>query len=180
VPHLHLAAWFEDPRTPEHLLHPWLALAEPYGASRLSQHAAPIHDALGWAKYLAKHAARGIGHYQRNPANIPAEWHTRTGRVWGHVGTFPTVEATDEELTDATYYRARRILLAHQAAQVRAQGNHAHARSIRRRLQMPEPASRTHALAGWLPAVDQARLLDHLDTFDPPASSAGVSVERAR
>lgn len=33
--------------------------------------------------YLAKHAARGVAHYQRQIANMPEDWQYRSGRVWG-------------------------------------------------------------------------------------------------
>ena len=39
--------------------------------------------------YLAKHAARGVAHYQRQIANMPEDWQYRSGRVWGHDRSLP-------------------------------------------------------------------------------------------
>ena len=95
VPHLHCAVWFEDldPNKEGELVRVWGAalkgwaeLAAPYGASPKSQKIAEIDNSVGWFQYLSKHASRGVKHYQRSSAGIPAEWKQKTGRMWGHWG----------------------------------------------------------------------------------------------
>jgi hypothetical protein len=58
----------------------WLSLAAAYGAGEVGQAVVPITGALGWSKYLSKHASRGVAHYQRQ--GTPPGW-TKTGRLWG-------------------------------------------------------------------------------------------------
>ena len=41
--------------------------------------------------YLAKHAARGVAHYQRQIENMPDDWQYRSGRVWVMTGGFRSV-----------------------------------------------------------------------------------------
>ena len=106
VPHLHGAFWFPSvpgcDSTPVNVLRHWMDLtAEPYGASYSAQHFTLITDAVGWFKYLSKHASRGVTHYQRNPKNIPPEWSKKTGRVWGHTGDWPISEPMQFELDEA-------------------------------------------------------------------------------
>jgi len=80
VPHLHGAFWLpvssnqDIPLTTATIISHWLAVAAPYGVSYRAQHSSLIHDAVGWFQYVAKHAARGVKHYQRSSENIPEGW----------------------------------------------------------------------------------------------------------
>jgi len=78
VPHLHGAFWFPstgDKKGDLYLLSQvkdhWLSLTSDYRTGANGQHAVLINDAIGWFQYLAKHAARGLSHYQRSSDNIP-------------------------------------------------------------------------------------------------------------
>lgn len=91
-PHLHGSVYFPASMTRREvenvLLDGWL-YRNPYGPARISQRCLPIYDAVGWGEYVAKHAARGVRHYQRSPENIPLQWQGRTGRMWGYRGDWP-------------------------------------------------------------------------------------------
>jgi hypothetical protein len=102
------------------MLADWLALAAPFWAGAKGQHIAPITDAVGWLQYLAKHAARGVSHYQRAAENIPPGWQQSTGRVWGHVGEWPLTPPGDIHLTDAEYFALRRMVRAWRVADARS------------------------------------------------------------
>ena len=125
VPHLHGCLWV--PSAGPHFTHTslpmladWLALAAPFWAGAKGQHIAPITDAVGWLQYLAKHAARGVSHYQRAAENIPPGWQQSTGRVWGHVGEWPLTPPGDIHLTDAEYFALRRMVRAWRVADARS------------------------------------------------------------
>ena len=110
VPHLHGCAWFpvEGPRLWSAVIRHWLAVAGRYGAAPVSQYVMPITDSLGWFRYLAKHAARGLSHYQRSSENIPAGWE-KTGRMWGHVGDWPRREEMTFESSLEAFWCYRRL-----------------------------------------------------------------------
>lgn len=110
VPHLHGAFWFPDGTKGSSLVQQWLKVAAEFGASSNSQHFARIEDSLGWFKYLSKHAARGVSHYQRSGANVPTEWQSKTGRVWGHGGEWSTRELSQLRLDDRGFYLLRRLI----------------------------------------------------------------------
>lgn len=109
VPHLHGAFWLPEGVYPQMLINHWCDLAHVYGALPRGQHATPIVDAVGWFKYLSKHASRGASHYQRHPENIPPEWKLKTGRVWGHTGPWPIREAIEFDIDDHAFFRLRRL-----------------------------------------------------------------------
>jgi hypothetical protein len=121
VPHLHGCIWLPDDVTPVMIKRHWLQLtAHKYGASPKAQHVLIITDAVGWFKYLSKHAARGVAHYQRSAANIPEGWKTKTGRVWGHVGDWPLSDPLKIKLDDAGFYRFRRLARSWRVADARS------------------------------------------------------------
>lgn len=110
VPHLHGAFWFPDTVTKSEIMRHWLQVAQPYTATSGAQHACAIDNAIGWFKYLSKHAARGVSHYQRSSDNIPDKWKSKTGRMWGHGGDWTVREPSQIRLNDDGYYRLRRII----------------------------------------------------------------------
>lgn len=120
VPHLHGAFWVPMDVMPWQIIRHWLELTSSSGASDRGQFITPITDAVGWFKYLAKHASRGVSHYQRNPMNIPPEWRKKTGRVWGKTGDWPVRDAIAVELDDQAYFALRRLLKHWRHADARA------------------------------------------------------------
>ena len=80
-----------------------------------------MSNELGWLQYLSKHAARGAAHYQRAQGSIPSGWEGMTGRMWGHLGDFPTHEPLGLELDDCGWFRFRRIVRGWRCAQARSE-----------------------------------------------------------
>lgn len=164
IPHLHMAVWFpedqvhawaaarslaDDPDKAAQafglfLVLQWLEVMESYGAQVSGQHVTPIYDAVGWNQYVSKHAARGLNHYQRNPANIPQGWRNiGTGRMWGKLGTWHVIDPEKAELSMRDFHRFRRIVRGYRLADARQ----AYA-DMRQRLAMatiPDQVSRLHA-----------------------------------
>jgi hypothetical protein len=121
VPHLHGCLWLPSGVQKAEIVRHWLDLtADKHGALPKAQYILRITDALGWFKYLGKHAARGVSHYQRNSANIPEGWKTKTGRVWGHVGEWPLANPIKYKLESEGFYRFRRLARSWRIADARA------------------------------------------------------------
>lgn len=186
VPHLHAAVWFppeviEQYASPEAfgrflVLH-WCQLAgDAYQALPGGQHVTPIWDVVGWNQYVSKHAARGLNHYQRNPANIPEGWRQiGTGRMWGYLATraqpWPLVEPSALELPWGAFWALRRVVRSYRKADARAALASARdpkaAKVARRRissargmLKAHDPQlSRVRGISEWLPQDDQLRVL---------------------
>ena len=124
VPHLHGVAYFEDLESAwkfDFVGH-WQAVAGTYGTSQNAQHTAFIHDQLGWLKYLAKHAGRGVSHYQRSIDSIPPGW-KKTGRVWGHTGEWPIRPPVKIKMEQVAFFRYRRMVKNWRIADARESGN---------------------------------------------------------
>lgn len=121
APHLHGVVYFPasswciptSDATPLVIAIPlaWLRISAASGSMSFGQHAVPIKDKLGWLKYLAKHASRGVNNYQRSPDNIPEQWKTGTGKVWGYGGNWERMEEVPIPLTGRPAYRFRRCLV---------------------------------------------------------------------
>lgn len=170
VPHLHCALWWPDSYDCITPLEAWVEVAEAYGASRRGQHARIIDGPKGWFQYLAKHAARGVKHYQRTADNIPEGWKKRTGRVWGKVGEWPIQEAVKVNLQDqhgdGGWFAFRRLIRSWRKADARA----AHPdvrrwriRSARQMLKCTDPArSRVIGFMEWIPFEVQMAMLGNL------------------
>lgn len=147
-PHLHMALYGPGKLDGEAGL-AWLAICAKYGweARWKSQHVVPIHDARGWSEYVAKHGARGVGHYQRE--TIPVGWE-KTGRLWGKGGDWPTVEAMEWDLTPAEFHRYRRLLLAYlRARMLRAGVPHKSVNRLGQQLKDPD-LGRTAGVGYWV------------------------------
>jgi hypothetical protein len=95
----------------------WREVAAEYEAGLRGQQVTPITGPVGWLKYLSKHAARGVRHYQRQ--GKPAGW-DKTGRLWGHGGEWPVVEPLRMQLTTDQAWRVRRLVRGYAIAQARA------------------------------------------------------------
>lgn len=141
VPHLHAAAWFDADSIDIYLLtdkliKSWCDCASEYKPLEISQFVTQIYDEIGWFRYVAKHAARGVTHYQRSALNIPDGWKTKTGRVWGKVGDWEGVSmpVCEDSLTSEEYYKLRRVLRSWRVADSRESKNKSRVVSARRML----------------------------------------------
>lgn len=168
VPHLHGAIWFEDAYKGQQAMEAWCAVASPYGASLKGQHWRIIDGPIGWFQYLAKHAARGVKHYQRNVENIPESWQSKTGRVWGHVGDWPLAPARkfglQGENGDGGFFHLRRMVRSWRVADARASGISSRLKYARRMLQSNDAKlSRLRGFSEWMPGESvQLRMLANL------------------
>lgn len=160
-PHLHAAVWFSDSICPSTIYQHWLEAANRYSAGFQSQHVRPITGAPGWFEYLAKHGARSVSNYQRSPENVPAAWDGKTGRMWGHLGDWPTSEAKTIEAPPAVELQYRRLMIRYQIGKARRQRDHQRVRYFQRYLsRAPKETSRAAALPRlWLSEDDQWALL---------------------
>lgn len=155
VPHLHGALWLPDSVVERYrqgaglhwlenaIITAWMqAGAWDYGGGVKGQDVKPITGAVGWLKYLSKHAARGVSHYQRNPENIPEAWQSETGRVWGHCGHWPVAEGLRFQLQnsrgfgDGGFFAYRRLVRSWRVADARSAGDARRLVSARRMLQV--------------------------------------------
>lgn len=152
VPHLHGVAYFDDPdpRILQLIKRHWCAVASDFGAQEHAQNTAEISDSLGWLKYLAKHASRGVTHYQRSSESIPAGWKT-TGRVWGHTGEWPLREAIRIELDKEAFFRFRRMVRAWRIGNAREGNDLARLQSARSMLKCSDPVlSELRGVSEWV------------------------------
>lgn len=167
VPHLHSAVWFDLQAVEAWMLKhyaglpveafpaiikaDWLQLSAPYRSSVAAQDIKPISDDLGWLQYLSKHAARGAAHYQRAIGSHPPGW-IKTGRMWGHLGDFPTSEPLGLDLDNAGWYQFRRIVRRWRISNARFGKNPARRiKSARRMLKCSEQhLSRVRGVSEWI------------------------------
>jgi hypothetical protein len=172
VPHLHAALWFDVdavlaymaknwPALPARsfldafpvlLKADWLQLTAPYRSSVGAQDIKVINDDLGWLQYLSKHAARGAAHYQRAIGSMPAGWQ-KTGRMWGHLGDFPTSEPLGLDLDSSGWFQFRRIVRRWRIAQARSDKKPSarRIRSARRMLRCSDRAlSSVRGVSEWI------------------------------
>lgn len=164
VPHLHGVIWFPDKFDMATPVGAWIDLAGVYGATLRGQHARPLESALGWFKYLSKHAARGVKHYQRTAENVPKEWQSKTGRVWGYGGSWPLETPRRIALDDAGFFALRRLVRSWRIADARAEKSSYRIRSARTMLRANDPQlSRLRGYSEWMPSYGvQLRLMASL------------------
>jgi len=174
VPHLHAAVWFDRPVDPLEVVLHWFQSAIEYAPRIDAQNAIPIYGAPGWFEYLAKHAARGVAHYQRSAELIPRGWQGKTGRVWGKVGQWPTSDSKVIDPPETVWHQFRRLMIRYQIGKARRQRDASRSRYFRRyRQKAPPETSRAQALPRlWIPEEDQWQLLraafDSHGVKDPP------------
>lgn len=166
VPHLHCAVWWPDAYWIGPAVQAWLDVAAPYGAGIRGQHGRPIDGAVGWFQYLAKHASRGVKHYQRSKEGMPEEWKERTGRVWGHVGEWPTQKPVEISMEgregDGGWYVFRRLVKRWRLADARAAGDWKRLAYGRRILKLPRARSETRPMSEWISKSQTRLMLEHL------------------
>lgn len=170
VPHLHGIAYFDpatERRTLAAALGSWLTVAADYGAAPSGQHIVSVTDAVGWLKYLAKHAARGVHHYQRSPESVPVSWKGETGRMWGHVGDWPREPVLGVELGASSSAKLRRSVRAWRKADARAEVDQGKRRRriVQARTMLKcgdRNLSAVRGISEWIPADVMLRLLEAL------------------
>lgn len=175
VPHLHGALWFPDSawQAPEWIVYHWLEVARVYGAKAQAQYVLPISGPVGWFKYLAKHASRGVHHYQRSASGIPEGWKGATGRVWGKWGDWPVREAMQLELDQTGFFRFRRMVRSWRVAHWRSHCQHGKPerrdearrslRAARRMLRANDPkVAQVRGISEWVELDMQLRMLELL------------------
>lgn len=157
VPHMHAAVWFDaelrerDPFAIATIARHWQEAASAFGAGRKGQHIAQIDDSIGWFQYLSKHAVRGLKHYQRSSDNMPAGWVT-TGRMWGHVGDWPALDAIAFRIDHQAAAALRRIIRGWRRADARAAGDRHRIRSARQMLKCNQrELSTVRGISEWFP-----------------------------
>lgn len=165
IPHLHGMFFFES-ATPNGKILPiavqeaWLAVSAPYGSTSRGVHMAPLTDRLGWAQYEAKHAARGVNHYQRCKENIPPAWLGKTGRVWGKGGDWPTQSSMVMATSGPVFWRFRRLVRSWRISSARASGNARRIAYARQCLKCTNPKlSAVRGTTDWIPLPDSLSLL---------------------
>lgn len=135
----------------------WLAVCEQFGARMQAQDFKPIDGANGWLKYLSKHAARGVKHYQRQ--GKPEGWE-KTGRLWGHWGEWPTDEPMRLVASRSDWHRLRRMIRSWRIADARAAGNPQRIAMARRMLKSNNPKlSPVRGVSDWVPESISAALV---------------------
>lgn len=175
VPHLHGAVWLPEGMPLEvaryYAVQNWLAVAALYGAGPRGQFVHPITGPVGWFQYLSKHAARGVSHYQRCQENVPVEWDSGTGRIWGHVGDWPIQEAirvdlqSDRGRGDGGWFAYRRLCRGWRRADARADGDRYRIRAARRMLKANTlELSQCRGVFEWIPFEAQMAFLANLAT----------------
>lgn len=115
--------------------------------------------------YLAKHAARGVAHYQRQIANMPEDWRYRSGRVWGHDRGLPLREQEDVETDYPTFHRFRRLVRRWRLAEARGINDHDRRRAAIVQAHRSLRCSRRdvspyRGVSAWVPASVASQLLD--------------------
>jgi hypothetical protein len=156
VPHLHGAIWFPEQVDTTQLVAAWCWIAKEYHPRASAQFILPIFEAVGWFQYVAKHAARGVKHYQRDSQNIPEAWQTGTGRVWGYRGSWVLDE--DDKLHlgdrrgDGAWFAFRRLVRSWRIADARASGDVGRIKYARRMLRCSERhVSEVRGFSEWIP-----------------------------
>lgn len=165
TPHIHAAVYAPAPlsnRDRNLLAVHWLAVTEDYGSELSGQHIDEISGAVGWLKYLSKHASRGVNHYQRQ--GHPEGWN-KTGRMWGFGGAWPMIEPVVlDGLNNREFYRARRIARAWAIADARKEKNWGRVAYLRKVGRPPsEHESRYRGFSEWIPADAGLRLIDFFE-----------------
>lgn len=171
VPHIHAAVYFPSDSVEiarGATINPgvlscveWVDVAGEYGASIAGQHYDDISGAVGWLKYLSKHASRGAKHYQRS--GHPEGWN-RTGRLWGHGGEWPTIQPMRYRMSMEAYHRYRRLVRAWRVADARQSGDLARLQFARRMLACSDPRlSSVRGISDWVPEDVTLRLIAMLE-----------------
>lgn len=183
-PHLHVLVWLDhEPDALETFkaLKPWVGILNKSGVgARLQGQIWESIDVGGTITvdgervpahpervlmYLAKHAARGVAHYQRQIANMPEDWQYRSGRVWGHDRGLPLCAQQEVECDYLTFHRFRRLVRRWRLAEARAIKDRDRRRQAivqaRGSLKCGRPdISPYRGVSAWIPSDVASQLLD--------------------
>lgn len=149
-PHTHAALYVPGDRVDVTLALAWMDIAKAHGwdVNWKGQHVVPITGPDGWLQYVAKHASRGVAHYQRDGA--PEGWQT-TGRLWGKGGDWPVEEPEEVELGTAQFKLFRSLMWDWMLADMVARKVPAElVAKTRARWENPEHGE-AHGVSGWIP-----------------------------
>ena len=181
-PHLHGSVYFPDTMHEDEVanivMDGW-CYKNPFGPGRAQQRSVRIFDAVGWAEYVAKHAARGVRHYQRSPENIPAEWKGKTGRMWGSRGLWPLTEPVKLHLQgsegDGGFFAFRRLVRAYGASKAYRNGDLKGLRYARTMLKAnTRQLGEVRGISHWVPRDLVEEMIGHLDTMGYVVEAAPV------
>ena len=153
-PHMHLCV-FNTGVSHNDIAVAWLKICAKHGwpASLAGQSVENLFDATGWLKYVAKHSARGVEHYQRETP--PPGWE-KTGRLWGYGShkdfKWPREEPEDYSLTREQSLAFTVEFIELQAAQMIEAGVPAEfvLEWIERATEPPEKGAPPRGLSGWI------------------------------
>jgi hypothetical protein len=118
--------------TPHVLVQWWSEVAGCWGVSPKGQHVSVRETTeAAWLRYMAKHASRGVGHYQRQAEAVPEGWRT-TGRMWGTFGAPWPILAEKRDVPTWVFHRFRRQVraLARSRAKLHIQKGKAHGNAV--------------------------------------------------
>lgn len=150
VPHLHGIGYASSGLSPSDFVDHWIDVAAEYYALPGAQCVKPMHDSDGWHKYLAKHASRGVSHYQRQQDNMPKHWDT-TGRMWGVSRNWPTRDLK-LRVSYPVYHRLRRLQAKLDQSSARAAADYKRLARARKLLKCNDYSRSTVAgIHSWLP-----------------------------
>lgn len=157
-PHMHLCVYIEDV-APEELALAWIKISRAHGwdADWKGQTVEPLWDSTGWLKYVAKHSARGVDHYQRETP--PEGWET-TGRLWGRGGQWPTEEPFKIALSGGQTFTFMGHFKSWQAERMRREGVAPEVvDEYLSRDHVPRTGGAPRGLSGWMPYEEAVKLL---------------------
>ena len=103
----------------------WLRAAGRWGALNArrdgfrAQTVKYITSEKGWIRYCAKHAHRGVHHYQRARENQPLEWRHGTGRMYRTRGVLGEKSRRKISMLPEHIYQLRRRMRGYRLAEVR-------------------------------------------------------------
>jgi hypothetical protein len=122
-PHVHGMAFWQADAVPSWLMRDlprqWLSLTADLRTLHDGQHVQEAPSVEGWLKYCAKHAARGLAHYQRQRGTLPQGWQS-TGRMWGASRHWPQIAETFD-LNRVAWFQYRRLVQRYLVAQARSE-----------------------------------------------------------
>lgn len=154
VPHLHGALYWPEGAVGfveafRLILDSWLDVSALHGAQGGAQDIKRIDGPVGWLKYLSKHAARGVKHYQRQ--GKPEGWE-KTGRLWGYGGEWPATDPMQFDLSRHAGFRYRRLIRAWTIADARRHSDGRRERWAKHMLRCSDPKlSPVRGVSGWVP-----------------------------
>lgn len=128
-----------------------------------------IYDQVGWGQYVAKHAARGVRHYQRSPENIPKPWKGKTGRMWGSRGEWPIQAPLKLQMEgkegDGGWYAFRRLVRSYGLSQARKANDRAAVLYARGMLKAKDrKLAEVRGISSWVPSSIVEQLVENVDS----------------